>query len=297
MFMDIPHLGMKKVKNTAAAAVLILVMAGLTTLLAFLMFGRTALIIAPAAFAALVAAGQAVEPARLLRAQGAQRLTRATAPALVSMVRDLSVRAELPVHPELYYLPSPLPNALSLGNRRSPIVAVTRGILERLTEQELAAALAHEIAHIKNNDISLLTLAARMNRIVSALSSAGQILLFMYLPVFLFTGAVIPLPAIALLIATPVMSFALQLALGRTREFAADLTAADLTGDPESLARALLKLERGPFGLWDMLFPKREERRGNRVFSTHPATEERVRRLRKLRHRGENIVLKSRKFF
>ncbi len=284
MFVSIPNPGIRKLKTTMAAGVLIIAMAGLTTLLAYLMFGPTALYIAPLAFVALLTAGQVVDPTGLLRAQGAKRLTWDNAPALISLVHELSQRAELPVQPELYYLPTRLPNALSLGSRRSPIVAVTRGILERLTERELAAALAHEIAHIKNNDISILTMAARMNRIVSVLSSAGQILLIMYLPVFLFTGTVLPFSAIAILIATPALSLALQLALGRTREFAADLTAVDLTGDPEGLVRALVKLELGPSGFWDFLFPRREERRGERLFSTHPATEERVRRLRDLKH-------------
>ncbi len=227
----------------------------------------------------------------VLRLHRARPLDRAEAPRLHAMVDDLSARAGIPA-PRLFLIPETQPNAFATGrNPAHGVVAVTEGLVRLLSERELRGVLAHEIAHIQNRDILVASIAAAMTSLLTwaahALSFAG-----------LFGGRSAdahdeqPSGAGALLmvVLAPIAATLLQLGVSRSREYLADETGAKLTGDPEALARALLKLEQGAAELpaehgqpaTASLFivnPFTGAGGLTQLFSTHPQTAERVRRL------------------
>jgi heat shock protein HtpX len=173
-------------------------------------------------------------------------------------------------------------NAFSVGTSNNSAIAVSDGIIRYLSWREVAGVLAHEMSHIRNNDLRLLSLADFMTRITSILSFFGQILIILYLPLVFFSKANMPLMPILLLIFAPSLSIFLQLALSRTREFNADLGAAHLTGDPAGLASALIKMDQYDQSIWHyILFPGRKPQHPS-ILRTHPHTEERLKRLRSL---------------
>ncbi len=226
-----------------------------------------------------------------LAMHGAKPLPREQAPWLHEMVEELAARAGMP-KPKVYLLPTPTPNAFATG--RSPshaAVAVTSGIVEILDRRELRGVLAHELAHVRNRDTLVGTVAATLAGVISY---AAQML-------FWFGGSMLSrsddedngiagaLSHLGLLLVAPIAATLLQLAVSRSREYGADATGAELSGDPEALASALMKLERGaqlmPYDrapATSHLFIVNPLSGGAvmALFSTHPPIPERVRRLR-----------------
>jgi heat shock protein HtpX len=217
----------------------------------------------------------------------AREVSEADAPRLHAMVTELAARAGIP-KPRLFVVQDASPNAFATGrNPAHGVVAVTTGIMSILDENELRGVLAHELGHIKNRDTLISTVAATM---AGAISYLTHILFF-------FGGGSSddrrgnPLASLALLILSPIIAAILQMALSRTREFRADDFGAELAGSGEPLARALLKLDRAsgrvrPTAMQPEFAPLYivhpfSTRGLSRVFSTHPSTEDRVRRLMK----------------
>lgn len=226
-----------------------------------------------------------LSPRMVLGMFGARRLSHAEAPVLFDALAAIARRAELPAVPELWYVASPALNAFAVGNRRQSAIAVTDGLLRALSLRELAGVLAHEISHVRNNDLTVMGLADTVTSLTRLMSVFGMALLILNLPLLMMRQEGVPWLLVLLLIAAPWIGVLLQLALSRTREFDADLDAAHLTGDPEGVASALARIERLQHGPWEGLrFPGR--RRAQNIPSllrTHPETEERVRRLMQLR--------------
>lgn len=216
----------------------------------------------------------------LLSAYQAQRLTGRDAPRLVAGLAALARRAGLPRTPALYRVPSRLPNAFAMGAPEDSTICVTDGLLEILDGRELAGVLAHEIGHIAHRDLWIMGLADVMSRLVSLASWVGQVLLLLNLPLVMMGMVHVPWPVVALLIFAPTLMALVQLGLSRTREYDADRAAAELTGDPEGLIRALRKLERLTGRFWEeILLPGRRIPEPS-LLRTHPPTESRIRRLR-----------------
>lgn len=231
----------------------------------------------------------------VLRMHHARPLEAHELPWLHQATAELSAAAGIPM-PRLYLIPDSQPNAFATGrNPRHGVVAVTEGILRTLTQRELRGVIAHELAHIRNRDILIATLAAGMAAAVSWIANALQFSM-------IFGGGSqdedgpSPIASLAFALLAPIAATLVQLAISRSREFVADATAARLTGDPESLARALEGLSRGaalmpaaaqpataslfivnPFAGAGGLM---------KLFSTHPPMEERVRRLRQMVQRA-----------
>tara|TARA_R110000824_G_scaffold110659_6_gene258792 strand:+ start:696 stop:1571 length:876 start_codon:yes stop_codon:yes gene_type:complete len=218
----------------------------------------------------------------LLSAYQARRVTGREAPDLVSAVAELGHRAGLPRVPELYWVPSSLPNAFAMGNPNDSAICVTDGLLDLLDGRELAGVLAHEVGHIANRDLWIMGLADVLTRIVSLASWLGQLLLLINLPLILAGAAIIPWHIVFLLVFAPTLMTLVQLGLSRTREYDADRAAAELTGDPEGLIRALAKLERRVGRFWEEIFLPGRRIPEPSLLRTHPSTEERVARLRAL---------------
>src|SRR5262245_52348508 len=216
----------------------------------------------------------------------AKPLSEEEAPRIYQMVRELTTRADLPM-PSLYIIPSDQPNAFATG--RSPnhaAVAVTEGITKLLSEDELRGVLAHELAHIRNRDMLTTTIAAAIGTAITYLA---------YTLLWFGGDNDSPLGAIgslALVLLAPIAATLIQLGVSRQREFAADATGAQITGNPESLASALLRLEEGAKAMpmqgneatEPLYIVKPFRAKGIAgLFSTHPPIEERVRRLRQMR--------------
>ena len=218
----------------------------------------------------------------LLSAYRAQRLTGREAPGLVAALAELTRRAGLPRTPALYRVPSRLPNAFAMGSPEDSTICVTDGLFEILDGRELASVLAHEIGHIAHRDLWIMGLADVMSRLVSLASWMGQLLVLVNLPLVMAGMVHVPWPVVVLLIFAPTLMALVQLGLSRTREYDADRAAAELTGDPEGLVRALVKLERRVGRFWEeILLPGRRIPEPS-LLRTHPPTESRIRRLRDL---------------
>jgi heat shock protein HtpX len=223
----------------------------------------------------------------VLRLYRAREVDAHSAPQLHGMVRQLAVRAGLPM-PRVYVIDEPQPNAFATGrNPENAAVAVTTGILRLLTPRELRGVMAHELAHVKHRDILISTLSASVAGAISTLANFG----------LLFGGAqnrdggANPVLAILMLLLAPIAAMLIQFAISRTREFGADRGGAEISGDPHALADALAKIDayaRGipletaelhPATAQMMIVNPLSGGSLGGLFSTHPATAERIARL------------------
>jgi heat shock protein HtpX len=221
-----------------------------------------------------------------LRAARAQPVSEQEDPRLYQMVRDLTTRAGLPM-PKLYVIPQEQPNAFATGrNPKNSAVAVTAGIRKLLSEDELRGVLAHELGHVRNRDILIQTVASAIG---TAITWIAYMLMFFGGDDESPLGAI---AAIALVLLAPLAATIIQLAISRQREYSADATGAEIAGNPESLASALLRLEAGAQAMpmqvnqaTEPLYIVKPFSGGGiaSLFSTHPPIEERVRRLRQMR--------------
>ena len=268
-----------KIQNFLLSALLFMGMAVLLGSLGWLFAGRIGLFTAIGMVGASLILAPTVRAGWTMKVMGAQPLHYDQAPGLHDIVAALAQRAGLARAPRLYYLQSSDLNAFAAGPQRDAGIALTAGLLRYLNHRELVGVLAHELSHLRNNDTFFMNIASIVNRMTRHLSFIGQILLLIYAPMILLGGSSIPLILIVFLIGAPVLSSMLQLALSRTREFRADLSAVELTGDPRGLASALTKLENVRQHPWWGLFWPRNRDRSPSWLQSHPRSEERVRRL------------------
>lgn len=223
----------------------------------------------------------------------AKPLEESEAPQVHRIVRDLAAKAKMPL-PRIFMIPSAAPNAFATGrNPKHAVVAVTHGILELLTEEELRGVLGHELAHVRNRDILIASIAATIAGAVNMLSSMARwALMFGGGRRDSREGGSNPLVLLIMAIVAPLAALLIQLAVSRSREFHADESGSHLTGDPLALARALRKLEAGIRKVPMLeagpttahLFIANPLRGGGivKLFSTHPPMEERIERLERL---------------
>ncbi|MDQ8804174.1 zinc metalloprotease HtpX [Acinetobacter nosocomialis] len=213
-----------------------------------------------------------------LRLYGARPLHPNEAPDLWAVLRELAARAGLPAVPVPHYVPSGVVNAFATGTKHHAAIALTDGLLRSLTPRELTGVLGHEIAHIANEDLRVMGLADSISRLTHLLALLGQIMLLFSLPALLWGTVAIQWPALLLLAVSPQLALLAQLGLSRVHEFDADRLTAELTGDPQGLALALAKIERESRARllpgWGNPEPS--------WLRTHPATTERIQRLREL---------------
>jgi len=231
-----------------------------------------------------------------LSMSGAQPVSEAEAPELHSIVASLAARAGIP-KPRVYIIPTKTPNAFATGrNPEHAAVAVTQGILEILNRDELEGVLAHELAHIKNRDILISSIAAVIAGAISYIAQIAQWGL-------MFggmggssddeDGGAGMLGALFMMIVAPIAAMLIQMAISRSREYLADATGAKICSCPMSLANALKKLEE-----WNHRLPMNVNPATAqmyivnpltssslaKLFSTHPPIEDRVRRLMEMAH-------------
>jgi heat shock protein HtpX len=200
---------------------------------------------------------------------------------LSSLVDVLSHRAGLQQRPALYVIPSMALNAFAAGTRDHSAIAVTEGLLRRLTLAETAGVLAHEVAHIRNDDLLVMGLADVITRVLQIMSYVALGLALYNVLAFVMGEDPISWWAVLCLYLAPALSSLFQLRLSRSREFLADAHATDLTGDPGALASALRRLEPYTGHFWeDLMFPVPARRIPHpSLLRSHTDTEDRIERL------------------
>jgi len=223
----------------------------------------------------------------VLKMYKAREVDETSAPQFYGMVRELAQRAQLPM-PRVYLIDEDAPNAFATGrNPEHAAVAATTGILRVLSERELRGVMAHELAHVKHRDILISTISATMAGAISMLANFAMF----------FGGRDSegrqsnPLVGILVAFLAPIAAGLIQMAISRAREFEADRGGAEISGDPQALASALNKIHRFAQGLPMEAAERHPETAQMMImnplsggglawlFSTHPATEERVARL------------------
>ncbi len=223
----------------------------------------------------------------VLKMYRARQVDAQSAPRFYAMVQELAQKAELPM-PKVYLIDESAPNAFATGrNPANAAVAATTGIINALTERELRGVMAHELAHVKHRDILISTISATMAGAISMLANFAMF----------FGGRdnegrpANPIVGIAVAILAPLAASLIQMAISRAREFEADRGGAEISGDPQALASALQKIHRLAQGLPMEAAERHPETAQMMImnplsaggikgmFSTHPATEERVARL------------------
>jgi heat shock protein HtpX len=269
-------------QNRLQTALTLAFMLGFLALLGLIIWGNEGLLQLLLIGLILALINPVASPRLVLRLYGAQPLHEYQVPLLFDALAKLAQRAELPALPALYYVPSRMVNAFTVGSRRAPAIAVSDGMLRTLNLREMVAVLAHEVSHIRNNDIRVMALADMISRMTSLLSLFGQLLLLVNLPLLIWAEQQINWLAIALLVFAPHLALIAQLGLSRTREFNADLNAAWLTGDPQGMAQALVKIEQLHQSLFESLMLPGWKVPEPSWLRTHPRTEERVQRLAQL---------------
>ena len=230
-----------------------------------------------------------------LRANGAEPATMGSAPELVRMVERLSQQAGLPT-PKVYLIHSAQPNAFATGrNPENAAVAATTGLLQMLSRDEVEGVMAHELAHIKNRDTLIMTVAATVAGALSMLAQFG----------FFFGGNRSDrspfgfIGVLAAVILAPLAAMIIQMMISRTREYSADRLGAEISGNPMGLANALRKIagaayriempaaERNPSMAHLFIINPLSGARMDNLFSTHPNTENRIAALEAMAAGGE----------
>lgn len=276
--------------NQIKTVMLLGILSGLVLGIGFAIGGQTGLTFA-LAFAILMNFGAYFFSHKMVLAMyKARPATKAEYPELHEMVSEISKTMNLP-KPQLYIVPTQTPNAFATGpTPKKAVVACTEGILRLLNEKELKGVIAHEIAHIKNRDMLVTTIAATMGAVISYIAMMAR-----WAAIFGGRddeGGNI-LGVMVLAIVSPIIALIIQLAISRSREYLADATGAKTIKDSEGLAAALQKLEAGCKAVpmkgnstTSSLFIVNPFTKKGLVslFSTHPSTEQRVKKLRTLKH-------------
>jgi heat shock protein HtpX len=281
-------------KNTIKTAVLLALFGGLFMAVGQVLGGGSGLVIGLLLGLALVGFSYWKSDTVAIKAARAVPVTEAEMPEYYAIVRDLTTRANMPM-PKLYVTPDKQPNAFATGrNPEHAAVAVTQGILEICTWDELRGVLAHEISHVGNRDILIGSVAATL---AMAITFAARLAVF----ASLFGGGndrnrgPNVFEQLALIILAPLAAALLQMALSRSREYEADRSGARLIGDGEPLARALAKLDSSAKRIPMNVRPEQAQSyiinplinplsgkqfQFRNLFQTHPPTEDRIARLR-----------------
>jgi heat shock protein HtpX len=273
--------------NLMKTAILMAAITALFMAIGSLMGGQTGMMLALAMAVAMNFFSYWFSDKMVLKMYNAREVDASSAPQFYRMVQDLAQRAGLPM-PRVYVIDEDAPNAFATGrNPEHAAVAATTGIMRVLSERELRGVMAHELAHVRHRDILISTVSATMAGAISMLANFAMI----------FGGRdsegrpANPIVGLLVMLLAPLAASLIQMAISRSREFEADRGGAEISGDPRALASALEKIhayargipmaaaERHPETAQMMIMNPLSGGGLRGLFSTHPATEERVQRL------------------
>src|SRR4051794_19057454 len=279
--------------NTFKSVILLAALTGILVVMGQILGGNAGMIIAFGIAVAMNFASYWFSDSIALKMAGARQVSETDAPDLHRIVEELCYRARLP-KPRVAIIESPSPNAFATGrDENHAVVAVTTGILQILSRNELIAVLSHELGHVKNHDILIASIAAT---VAGAITMAAQMLHW----AALFggfgglgggrdrEGGTSPIAMLAMMILAPIAALMIQMAISRSREFGADQTGAQIDGNPLALASALEKLDAGsrripldvnPSAAHLFIVNPLSGRFMANLFSTHPPIQERIKRL------------------
>ncbi len=276
--------------NYFRTALLLAAMTALFMGVGFMIGGQSGMLIALVIAAAMNLFSYWNADKMVLSMHHAIEVDESQAPEFYAIVRNLAARADLPM-PRVYLIDNPQPNAFATGrNPQNAAVAATTGLLNTLSQEEVAGVMAHELAHVKNHDTLIMTITATIAGAISMLANFA----------FFFGGNRDnnnPLGFIGVIVAAivaPMAAMLVQMAISRTREYAADRLGAEISGQPLWLASALHKIaggtarirnvdaERNPATAHMFIINPLSGERMDNLFSTHPNTENRIAALREL---------------
>lgn len=262
-------------------AILMAAMTGLFLAMGYILAGAAGALIALAVAAGMNLFTWWKSDTMVLRMHNAQEVNAHTAPDLQQIVMDLARNADMPT-PKIYIIQNDQPNAFATGrNPDNAAVAATTGLLDRLSQEEIAAVMAHELAHIRNYDTLIMTVTATFAGAISMLANFAMF----------FRGGnnrQNPIALIAMMILAPLAAALVQMAVSRSREYEADRIGAEICGNPLWLASALQRIqglasqidndaaERNPATAHMFIINPLHAFKRDKLFSTHPATENRV---------------------
>ena len=274
-------------KNGFKTAVLLAGLSGFFLFVGATLGGSTGMVIALIAAFAMIGLSYWKSDALAIRSARAVPAEESQYPQYYAIMRDLTQRADMPM-PRLYITPDAQPNAFATGrNPEHAAVAVTAGLMQVLSWEEIRGVRAHELAHVRNRDILIGSVAAAIATAITFIANFAQFAL-------IFGGGRDsdrnPLADLAMIILAPLAAGLIQMSISRSREYEADRTAARLIGDGEPLARALEKIHASVQRVPMKVNPAQEQmyianpisarQVAGRWFTTHPPMEDRVRRLR-----------------
>ena len=277
--------------NLMKTAILMAAITALFMAIGSLLGGRSGMMLALAVAVGMNFFSYWFSDTMVLKMYKAQQVDETSAPQFYRMVQELAQRAGLPM-PKVYLIDEDAPNAFATGrNPEHAAVAATTGILRSLSERELRGVMAHELAHVRHRDILISTVSATMAGAISMLANFAMF----------FGGrnsegrSTNPVVGLLVMLLAPLAASLIQMAISRSREFEADRSGAEISGEPQALASALQKIDRIAQGLpletterhpetAQMMIINPLSAGGLRgLFSTHPSTEERVERLLAMR--------------
>ena len=277
----------------AKTAVLMAAMTGLFLGVGYLIAGAGGALIALVVAAGMNAMAWWNSDRMVLKMHNARPVDAHTAPELQEMVIELARAADMPA-PKIYIIDEDQPNAFATGrNPDNAAVAATTGLLKRLSHEEVAAVMAHELAHIRNYDTLIMTMTATF---AGAISMLANFALF-----FRGRNGANVFALIAMMILAPLAAGLVQMAISRSREYEADRVGAEICGNPMWLAAALKKIqgfaaridntaaERNPATAHMFIINPLHAFKHDKLFSTHPATENRIAALEKLAAEGGQV--------
>lgn len=274
--------------NSLRTGILMAAMTGLFLAVGFLLGGTGGMLIAFVIALGMNAFAYWNSDKMVLRMFRARQVDRKTAPALVGIVEQLSANAGLPM-PRVYVIDDDQPNAFATGrNPENAAVAATTGLLRRLSSEELAGVMAHELAHVKNRDTLTMTITATIAGAISMLANFGLFFGNSRNNPLGFVGVIL------IMILAPMAAALVQMAISRTREYAADRMGAEICGQPLWLAAALEKIDRAARGIDNevaesnpatahmFIINPLHANQMDGLFTTHPRTENRIQRLQQM---------------
>lgn len=269
-------------RNYLHSLILLVAMLTLLGLIGWLLLGPIGILWFLIAGIIIFISAARLPPHLILRKHDAKILRPEEAPHLYDIVIQLCRHADIKNIPTIYLIPGRFMDIFTAGLNSNTSIIISHNMISRLNTRELTAVLAHEISHIRGNDLLVMMIASVISSLTTTMAMVGSILILIYLPLYILTDEPVPWLLLILLMVAPFFSTLLQLALSRSREFSADLEAVRLTEDPLSLASALEKIETYQWSWVERVFMQAQHDPVPPLLRTHPQVIDRVNRLKDL---------------